>query len=315
MFIMKKKILSLILGVSLVGTLLTGCGSAASASAAPAPAAEEAKEEAAPAAEAKADDAAEAGAEDEADQAGDVTVLEVALEANNAPYTYEDEDGNPAGYEYEVLKLIDEKLPQYEFNYTVIDYETAAAGVNTGKYAFESGCKFRTPAREEAFLVSEPYNYFFMNLVVKDDSGIEGLEDLSGKSIASIVGTDGRAVALNDWLKAHPDVDIQFEELAAAGAMADEIQGVEDGVFDAAYLSAEQAQAIFDESDYSDLKITDRVDGRDTVFLINKDSKDVQEALNSALKTLTDEGTLGSLTKEFFGEDNFEVAEKLGLKK
>ena len=65
---MKKKILSLILGVSLVGTLLTGCGSAASASAAPAPAAEEAKEEAAPAAEAKADDAAEAGAEDEADQ-------------------------------------------------------------------------------------------------------------------------------------------------------------------------------------------------------------------------------------------------------
>ena len=312
---MKKKILSLILGVSLVGTLLTGCGSAASASAAPAPAAEEAKEEAAPAAEAKADEAAEAGAEDEADQAGDVTVLEVALEANNAPYTYEDEDGNPAGYEYEVLKLIDEKLPQYEFNYTVIDYETAAAGVNTGKYAFESGCKFRTPAREEAFLVSEPYNYFFMNLVVKDDSGIEGLEDLSGKSIASIVGTDGRAVALNDWLKAHPDVDIQFEELAAAGAMADEIQGVEDGVFDAAYLSAEQAQAIFDESDYSDLKITDRVDGRDTVFLINKDSKDVQEALNSALKTLTDEGTLGSLTKEFFGEDNFEVAEKLGLKK
>ena len=312
---MKKKILSLILGVSLVGTLLTGCGSAASASAAPAPAAEEAKEEAAPAAEAKADDAAEAGAEDEADQAGDVTVLEVALEANNAPYTYEDEDGNPAGYEYEVLKLIDEKLPQYEFNYTVIDYETAAAGVNTGKYAFESGCKFRTPAREEAFLVSDPYNYFFMNLVVKDDSGIEGLEDLSGKSIASIVGTDGRAVALNDWLKAHPDVDIQFEELAAAGAMADEIQGVEDGVFDAAYLSAEQAQAIFDESDYSDLKITDRVDGRDTVFLINKDSKDVQEALNSALKTLTDEGTLGSLTKEFFGEDNFEVAEKIGLKK
>ena len=312
---MKKKILSLILGVSLVGTLLTGCGSAASASAAPAPAAEEAKEEAAPAAEAKADDAAEAGAEESADQAGDVTVLEVALEANNAPYTYEDEDGNPAGYEYEVLKLIDEKLPQYEFNYTVIDYETAAAGVNTGKYAFESGCKFRTPAREEAFLVSDPYNYFFMNLVVKDDSGIEGLEDLSGKSIASIVGTDGRAVALNDWLKAHPDVDIQFEELAAAGAMADEIQGVEDGVFDAAYLSAEQAQAIFDESDYSDLKITDRVDGRDTVFLINKDSKDVQEALNSALKTLTDEGTLGSLTKEFFGEDNFEVAEKIGLKK
>lgn len=246
---------------------------------------------------------------------GDVRVVEVALEAENAPYTYEDENGNPAGYEYEVLKLLDEKLPEYEFHYQVVDYETAAAGVNTGKYAFESGCKFRTPAREEAFLVSEPYNYFFMNLVVKEDSGIEGLTDLDGKSIASIVGTDGRAVALNDWIKNHPEVAIDFQELAASGAMADEIQGVEDGTFDAAYLSAEQANAIFEEAGYTDLKITDRVDGRDTVFLINKSETELQAAINGALEELTADESLGKLTVDFFGEDNFKVAEEIGLKK
>ncbi|MCR4587439.1 MAG: transporter substrate-binding domain-containing protein [Lachnospiraceae bacterium] len=245
-----------------------------------------------------------------------VKTIEVALESENAPYTYEDENGNPAGYEYEVLKLVDELLPEYEFHYQVVDYETAAAGVTNGRYDFESGCKFRTPAREEAYLVSSPYNYFFMNLVVKSDSGIQGLEDLKGgKSIASIVSTDGRAVALNDWRKAHADIDLSFTELAASGSMADEIIGVEEGTFDAAYLSAEQANAILDELKFTDLTITDRVDGRDTVFLINKEKTDVQAALNKALDELTKQGKLGELTVQFFGEDNFEVARQIGLKK
>lgn len=239
--------------------------------------------------------------------------VNVVLEADNQPYTYEDDNGKPAGYEYEVLKAVDKKLDNYNFKYQVLDYETAQAGLESGKYDLLSGCKFRTPAREEAFLVSKPYNYFFMNLVVKKDADISSLEDMNGKSIAPIVGTDGRAVALQDWIKKHPDVKIKFKTLASSGTMADEISQVEDGVYDAAYLSKEQADAILKETGYTDLKITDRVDGRDTVFLINKKEKDLQTAVNKALDELTSDGTLGKMTKDAFGEDNFEVAKKLGL--
>lgn len=239
---------------------------------------------------------------------------EIALEAENAPYTYEDDDGNPAGYEYDVLLAIDEYLTDWDFNFQVIDYETGLAGTTTGRYDLESGCKFRTPAREEAFLVSEPYNFFFMNLVVKADSGISTLYDMDGKSIASIVATDGRAVALNDWMLNHPEIAIEFEPLAASGAMADEITGVEDGVYDAAYLSAEQANAILAEIGYDDLSITERVDGRDCVFLMNKGRTDLQAAVNEALIALTEDGTMGALSQKWFGEDNFATAESLGLR-
>lgn len=153
-----------------------------------------------------------------------------------------------------------------------------------------------------------------MNLVVKNDSGIKSLEDMDGKSIAPIVATDGRAVALADWMEKHPDIKLDFETLAASGAMADEITSVEDGVYDAAYLSAEQANAILDETGYDDLTVTDRVDGRDTAFLINKDQTELQEAVNKAIDALTEDGTLSKLTEEFFGEDNFEVAKELGLR-
>ena len=140
------------------------------------------------------------------------------------------------------------------------------------------------------------------------------LEDMDGKSIAPIVATDGRAVTLADWMEKHPDIKLDFETLAASGAMADEITSVEDGVYDAAYLSAEQANAILDETGYDDLTITDRVDGRDTAFLINKDQTELQEAVNKAIDALTEDGTLSKLTEEFFGEDNFEVAKELGLR-
>ena len=240
--------------------------------------------------------------------------VEIALEAENAPYTYEDDDGNPAGYEYDVLLAIDEYLTDWDFNFQVIDYETGLAGTTTGRYDLESGCKFRTPAREEACLVSEPYNFFFMNLVVKADSGISTLYDMDGKSIASIVATDGRAVALNDWMLNHPEIAIEFEPLAASGAMADEITGVEDGVYDAAYLSAEQANAILAEIGYDDLLITERVDGRDCVFLMNKERTDLQAAVNEALIALTENGTMGELSQKWFGEDNFATAEALGLR-
>ena len=100
---------------------------------------------------------------------------QIVMNTNNAPYTYQDAVGNPAGYDYEVLKLVDEYLTDWQFEYTNIDYETALAGVQSGKYDLVSGCYFRTPAREEAYLVSEPYNFFFLNLVVKNDSGITSL--------------------------------------------------------------------------------------------------------------------------------------------
>lgn len=244
----------------------------------------------------------------------EVKTAEISLVAENAPFTYEGDDGNPAGYDYEVLKLIDDYLEDWEFNFTVIDYETSLAGTTNGKYDMTAGAYFRTDAREKSFAISEPYNYFFLNLVVKADSGITSLEDLNEKSIAPIVGTDGRTAALNDWIESHPETKIDFTPLASSGAMADEIAGVEDGIYDAAYLSKEQAEAIFEEAGYTDLNITDIVDGRDTTFLMyNKDSE-LQEAINKAIASLTEDGTLGQLTEKWFGQNNFDKASELGLR-
>lgn len=47
-----------------------------------------------------------------------VTTLKVAHTQNYVPYDFVDEKGQSDGYEVAVLKAIDEKLPDYKFEYT-----------------------------------------------------------------------------------------------------------------------------------------------------------------------------------------------------
>ena len=66
--------------------------------------------------------------------AADVTTVNIAGVTGKKPYTYVDDEGNFTGYDFEVLKLIDEKLEQYEFNYTALEQDALLVGLQSGKY-------------------------------------------------------------------------------------------------------------------------------------------------------------------------------------
>ena len=120
-------------------------------------------------------------------------------------------DGSPAGFEYEVLKKIDDQNKNIKLEYSTLEYQNALIGLKEGKYDLVSGTFFRTPAREKDYLVTKPYNYYFLNLIVNPNSKIKTMEDLNGKSVVPIESTDGRYVAFRDWQKKHPNVKIKME--------------------------------------------------------------------------------------------------------
>lgn len=239
--------------------------------------------------------------------------IEIALVAENAPYTYTDKDGKPAGYDVEVLKKVDEQLKDYTFDYKVIDFETGLIGTKEGKYDIAAGCYFRTDTREKTYLVSSPYNYYFLNLIVKPDSNINSMFDLNGKSVVPIAATDGRYASFKDWLKAHPNVKINMTPSSAQATYVDMVDSVHNGTYDAVYLSKAQFEGVADKLSYK-MKVTDIVDGRDTVYLINKKETALQKQINTAIAKLKNDGTLSQLSQKYFQQDNFAIAEKLGLK-
>lgn len=243
-------------------------------------------------------------------EAGEATVIQVALDENTAPYTYADENGNLAGYDYEALKAIDEKIPEYTFEYNLLDYDASAVGVKTGKYQISAACKFGTPERAEVYLLSEPYDYYITKLAVKEDSSINSLEDMDGLTLAPIPSSNGLYMVLNDFKEAHPEITINCDSTGTNPSSSDVLNGVVTGRWDAALRSEEEFMSVLEQEDLP-IKITDPVATTGTVLLINKDCPDLKEKCDEAIKTLTEDGTFSELSKKWFGIDVFEVHDSL----
>lgn len=240
--------------------------------------------------------------------------IKIALETKDPPYSYADDNGNPAGFDLDVLKAIDKKLPNYNFEYTAQDYETALVGTKQGKYDALIGAFFKTNARAEQYLLSKPYNYYFMNLIVPENSKINSLKDMNGKTLDPIVPTDGRYLAIHDWLKRNPDTKIEVPEVTNQETFQDMFNAVHDGSYDAVYLSKAQYEGVADTLGYK-LKVTDVVDGAGTVILYNKKQESLQKDVDKQIDALIKDGTLTKLTQKWFKQDNFAEARKLGVLK
>lgn len=243
---------------------------------------------------------------------GGVKTIKIALESQDPPYSYADNNGKPAGFDLAVLKELDKKLPQYSFEYSVQDYETALVGVKQGKYDALIGAFFKTKARAEQYLLSTPYNYYFMNLIVPEGSPINSLKDMNGKTLDPIVPTDGRYLAIHDWLKRNPKVKITVPEVSNQSTFQDMFNSVHDGTYDAVYLSKAQYEGVASTLGYK-MKVTDIVDGAGTVVLYNKEQKDLQGAIDKQIDSLITDGTLPKLTQKWFKQDNFALAKKLDV--
>lgn len=241
-----------------------------------------------------------------------VKTVKFVLESQDPPYSYADKNGNPAGFDLAVLRAIDKKLDNYKFEYSVVDYQTALVGTKQGRYDALIGAFFETPARAKQYLLSKPYNYFFMNLIVPENSKIESLKDLNGKTLDPIVPTDGRYIVIQNWLKRNPDVKIEVPTVTNQETSQDMFNAVHDGTYDAVYLSKAQYEAVADTLGYT-LKVTDPVDAAGTVILYNKKSGEVQKAIDEQIDALITDGTLSEISKQYFKQDNFQKARELGV--
>ena len=150
-----------------------------------------------------------------------------------------------------------------------------------------------------------------MNLIVPEDSKIESLEDLDGKTLDPIVPTDGRYVAIQNWLKRNPDVKIEVPTVTNQETFQDMFNAVHDGTYDAVYLSKAQYDGVADTLGYK-LKVTDPVDAAGTVILYNKKNGEVQKAIDEQIDALIKDGTLGKISEKYFKQDNFQKARELG---
>lgn len=244
------------------------------------------------------------GASSDSEAGSDVTTITVGSGNSYKPYCYLDDDGNPVGYEYDVLAAIDEILTEYEFEYEATGFDNIAMSLDTGKIRVGAHQYEYSDERAEKYLFSnEAYTSYVTYITVPaDNTTINSLDDLQGKTVNAPGTTSASNAILQAYNEEHPDnpiIIVNAEGLTNEQKVANLVNGVWDAGIEAS-RDVDDVNAEFDNA----LKIVgEPVNDSKTYFLFSKDDTELRDRFDEALRELKENGTLAELSVKWLGAD------------
>ncbi|WP_424236912.1 transporter substrate-binding domain-containing protein [Bhargavaea ginsengi] len=241
-----------------------------------------------------------------------VRTLTVAVPPTSKPLSWE-ENGKLTGYEPDILRLVDEKLEDYEFDLVGVADSAAEIGLDTGKYDMIAQGLFKSEERAEKYLLPDENNGASLMRIYKrsDSDDIENMKDLVGKKIVPTTPTGGVFNFIMDWNENNPDHEIEFQTSDAGLSYADRMREVESGKYDALILPSNLGQNEIIESQDMQIVTTEPVEVFPTYFMIykNEENEALRDDISEALAELKEEGKLSELSLKYYGEDVFQFTE------
>lgn len=245
----------------------------------------------------------------ESSNAGSEEVTKVIVGSGNvySPYCYVDENGNAVGYEYDVLAAIDELLPQYEFEYQTMAFDQILLSLDSGKIDLAAHQYEYTDERAEKYLFAEePYTSYITYLAVLMDDDAQSLEDLAGEKIIAGGATSATSQILTNWNEAHPGQEVILVN-SDSSTTEESAAALKSGASRASVLKKSDVTKM--NNNFSDdgnpwLKsVGEPINNSKTYYLYRKDETELQEAVDGALRTLKENGTLSELAIKWVGYD------------
>ncbi len=235
-----------------------------------------------------------------------VEKVNVALDNNNYPFSYVDENGNISGYDGDLLKIIQQKLPQYKFTYSTVSQDAILTGLKTGAYDLSSNHFYLNKDRAKSFDYShQPTGISDLRLIVrKDDNSINSLDDIAKKhkKLNPINVNDARYTVIEQYNHIHPSTPITLTPSGEETAL-DMFRSVDSGEYDAAiypiggYLSLIKKVPL-------NIKASASVGLFPTVVLYKKgEDPQLIHKIDDVLSGLKNDGTLAKLSEKWYQEN------------
>lgn len=298
---MKKRVLGLFLA-AVTTVALVGCGEAA---------VETAQTSSADSTEITEQQTATAAESSEAPK-----VIRVAAPANSVPFSYYDDKGNKTGYEIEVIKLVDEALPQYTFEYYEAEQEAIYTGLSTGKYDIALTNAYYTTKRAENYEIPEnPIGASPAGLIVsKENANITSLEAAASAGLkpAPYLAGDGNTYQYQKYNEEHPDNQLDISYTSDENAFASAVAYVAEGRYGCHLTPVSRWTTNIEAEDgplhqyYDKLSYTPLI-SISTYTIVAQGEKQLAQDLSDVLGKLKEDGTLEKLATQFYGFNPFDL--------
>ena len=243
--------------------------------------------------------AASTSASGTAASGGTVQTFPVGTRGTVAAYSYVDENNNLTGYDIEILREIDRRLPDVAFEFQTMDLSSCFVALEAGQIDLIANQLVHNEERDSKYLFNTlPYGYAVSRLIVRgEENGVTSLDDLKGKTMA-LTPTSESARAVRQF---NETADPQINVVNFDGGSAETFSQVATGQADA----TAGYKPTVENSDY-DLKVVgDPIASVPVYFILRQDDQAaalVQE-IDTTLQAMIDDGTVSALSQQFLGED------------
>lgn len=234
-----------------------------------------------------------------------VRTIKIATSAESKPLAWGALGVEPQGYEPDLLRAMNAKLPQYKFEMEGVSDIAQETGLATGKYDIAVGGYYKSPERAKQFIIPEnPMGASLMKIYSKKGSGIREMKDLVGKKIVPTTAGGGTYKFIMNWQKENPQYKLDVTASSAGIPYPNRLDEVQNGKFDALVLPSNLGEQTVIEEKKLDIVASDPVYSNNTYMLIHKseENKVLADDVNKVLKELKDDGTIEKLSQKWFGE-------------
>ncbi len=240
--------------------------------------------------------------------------IRVSTDANYAPQSYLDENGDFIGFDIDVATEIAERLG-VAVEFVTPDWDVITAGNWGGQWDMSVGSMTVTTDRQQVLDFAEPaYYYTPAQFAAADGSGIESLDDINGQAVCVGLSTtyetwlsgDTAALGLPDSsLYADPPSDVTIVPLQTDNDCFQSIQAGRDE-FSVFLTSNTVVQAAID-GNVAISRVGSPVFSENLAAAFDKNSELSNDILvarvSEIIAEMHEDGTLSELSMKWFSED------------
>lgn len=228
----------------------------------------------------------------------------VGTEGTYNPFTYKGEDGQLTGYDIDVVKEIDKRIDDVDFEFLPTPWDSMFLGLESKKYDMIADQISKDAEREEKYSFSD--NSYFISaaqIIVRKDNNktINGLDDLKGSKIGVSIGTSFSKILEEYNTENNNALKIKYYE----GNVTTILQDIEAG-----RIYATLNDRIIAEDNIKKLGLKIKTVGKPVtttpsyfVFRKGADGDVLKKKVDSALLSMKSDGTLAEISMKWFGED------------
>ncbi|MDR1909209.1 MAG: transporter substrate-binding domain-containing protein [Spirochaetaceae bacterium] len=232
----------------------------------------------------------------------------VGMTPTYVPFCYVDENGEKQGYDYQVLRAVDELLEDYEFEFEPVQFANLTPSLKDGHFDIAT-CQFeKNPEREDQFLFSGEHFFDFATYLVvrSDNTAITDMASLNGRVVGAAESSNQYTFATT-YLASHPELSFQIKPYSTNKTNEEIYIALSTGDWDAALITKFDLRRVMAAYPAISLRVTSQggdeyiVSSAPTYFMFNKSQGELLTAVDGALRTLKAGGRLNEIQAQELG--------------